>query len=74
MRKFYTKTLFVLITMLLVLSVIGTISASEKITPATTLNNRGVGIQIRPANQMNLPLTGNGGYTPFQGSSYTNFP
>lgn len=48
------------------------ISATEQIRPAPQTESRGEGVQIRPANQQNLPANGNGNYNPTEGSSYSS--
>lgn len=51
---------------------IGLAIADDQIRPAQQTDSRGVGEQIRPANQQSLPSDGNGGYSPSQGSSYSS--
>ena len=59
------------IVVLISITVLSTVMA-EQLRPANQIANRGVGVQIRPANQQNLPSTGNGGYIPSQGSKYSS--
>ena len=61
----------VFFTALLLFSIIGVIAA-DQIRPAPQTDSRGDGVQIRPANQGNLPSDGNGGYVPSEGSSYSS--
>jgi len=56
---------------ILLFSVIRVIAA-DQIRPAPQTESRGVGEQIRPANQQNLPTEGNGDYHPSEGSSYSS--
>lgn len=64
------KILLITITLsLILLSIVGII-ADDQIRPASQTDSRGVGEQIRPANQQNLPSDGNGNYYSTEGSSY----
>ena len=56
---------------ILLFSIIG-IMADDQIRPAPQTDSRGVGEQIRPANQQNLPSDGNGNYQPSEGSTYSS--
>ncbi len=56
---------------LITFSILGVI-ADEQIRPAPQTDSRGVGEQIRPANQQSLPSNGNGNYHPTEGSSYSS--
>lgn len=56
---------------ILILLIIGVI-ADDQIRPAPQTESRGVGEQIRPANQQSLPSDGNGNYHPTEGSSYSS--
>jgi len=62
---------FTIVFMLIALLTLSTIIA-EDIRPANQREDNGIGVQVRPANQMNLPSNGNGGYVPTQGSSYNS--
>lgn len=66
-KEVYFTIVFMLIA-LLSLSLI----LAEDIRPANQREDKGTGVQVRPANQMNLPSNGNGGYVPTQGSSYNS--
>jgi len=72
-KKMKQKTiLFIaLFTSLILFSIINVI-ADDQIRPAPQTDSRGVGEQIRPANQQNLPSDGNGEYQPTQGSGYSS--
>lgn len=61
----------VFFTLMLLFSIIAVIAA-DQIRPAPQTESRGVGEQIRPANQQNLPSDGNGNYQPTEGSSYSS--
>ena len=61
----------IIFTAILLFSIIGVI-ADDQIRPAPQTDSRGVGEQIRPANQQNLPSDGNGNYQPTEGSSYSS--
>ena len=68
-EKYFTKNILtVFIISLLVAALIG-----FQIVPATQLDDRGVGIQLRPANQLGLSSFGNGDYNPYEGSSYSSW-
>ena len=56
---------------IMLLSIVGVI-ADDQIRPAPQTGSRGVGEQIRPANQQSLPSDGNGNYHPTEGSSYSS--
>lgn len=66
-KEVYFTLVFVLIA-LLSLSLL----LAEDIRPANQREDKGTGVQIRPANQIDLPSNGNGGYIPTQGSSYNS--
>jgi len=68
-NKLYLISLF--FAAILVISIIGVI-ADDQIRPAPQTESRGIGEQIRPANQQSLPTDGNGGYSPSEGSSYSS--
>lgn len=66
------KKLLIAITLLLVIFSVFGIIADDQIRPAPQTESRGVGEQIRPANQQSLPSDGNGNYQPTQGSVYSS--
>ena len=66
------RSLIFFIALLFFLIVISLITSMDVIRPANQIEDRGVGVQIRPANQINQPSDGNGGYKPTQGSSYSS--
>jgi hypothetical protein len=68
LKSILTAVIFIL---LITLSIIGVL-AQEQIRPAPQTEGRGVGEQIRPANQQSLPSDGNGNYHPSEGSSYSS--
>ncbi len=55
----------------IIFSIFGAI-AIDQIRPAPQTESRGIGEQIRPANQQSLPTEGNGDYHPTEGSSYSS--
>lgn len=68
------KTIYltaVIFSAMLLFTIFGVI-ADDQIRPAPQTDSRGVGEQIRPANQQNLPSDGNGNYQPSEGSSYSS--
>jgi len=66
-KEVYFAFVFMLIA-LLTLSLL----AAQDIRPANQREDKGTDVQIRPANQLDLPSNGNGGYVPTQGSSYSS--
>jgi hypothetical protein len=63
------KFTIVVISILIVLTLMSSVIAyTEQIKPAPQQDGRGVGEQIRPANQMDLST----GYSPSEGSSYSS--
>ena len=71
------KTDFIIIMLalsLFLILIVGTVSASRldngQIRPACQTKSRGIGEQIRPANQLHFPLHNHGNFIPKHGSHY----
>ncbi len=71
MRSIKLYLTAIIFTALITFSILGVI-ADNQIRPAPQTDSRGVGEQIRPANQQALPSNGNGNYNPSEGSSYSS--
>ncbi len=61
--------LIILFVMFVFIFLIVNVIATEQVRPAPQTESRGVGEQIRPANQQGLPSDGNGNYHSSEGSS-----